>query len=503
MCVENSRIWPYYEVRDLFGYSAPVGVEREVFNPDALSTIITHGESKTDIVVYDDIESIKAKANLAKEICLGGVSVWSIDQDGDSGDLFGAINEIVTKIPNPDQLIQDLMVALNRDGTVPDNFWDVIASRVSLLVDNYSLSQSYAYQLLLLASTRMYNLVTVQLEKLLSQGDLSADKFAIYKKWTTISVNRQLHQLMIGDGRQFWSCKINQSSDSSPDKCPTSYLSPVGVYEVTWDLINREGFESLLVERLQISLNDLEMSTAYYPIIGGCRDPGLAAALISPNTSAPHVAMKTRAKYRTSKGPRIKKFGKRSMEDPFVSDPFCELDTHWNGMLRAKDSFFENPEPSIQEYIQTAQLEIMRLETVGLSKEASLLEVMTNLEEVLVTITSGSHILVQTYGYIAALDEALEAERQQLAARNTVESILLELGLTLIGFAIGPVAGLVGRGIMTISRTVGNVLKTARAARGGKAIQDAAKLEQTVVNGFTSINKIKEAVGSLRSMMTP
>ncbi|KAK9681300.1 hypothetical protein K7432_015681 [Basidiobolus ranarum] len=299
---------------------------------------------------------------------------------------------------------------------------------------------------------------------------------------------------MIGEGRKYWSCKSTLKPEESPDNCPTSFKSPQGEYDIYWNLVDTQGFESFLLEMLGVNLADLDRATASYPMSGGCYNPipfasrsesnlTLANGVTSLSTSAPRIA-------------------KRSEDDPFKPDPSC-IETDWHGVLKATDKIFVHPSQPIQEYVASAILQIKEMEFYAFSDDVPLEDVARMANVAISSVVSGNHTLEMANNYIYALAEALDKEAQEKAAREAMTSLLIDIGITLLSFAIGPILGGVARGITLAARGISGALKAARVARGGAYLAESSAFEKAFAKGIASIDDIKAIASGLKTLMPP
>ncbi|KAJ5109929.1 hypothetical protein N7532_002574 [Penicillium argentinense] len=89
-CTKSSGTLAYFEIQDIIKKEH----KNVTYDEDAAVNWITYGDGLDNWVSYDDAKTLKQKVDYADEVGLGGVMIWSVDQDDES---FTALEGLIGK----------------------------------------------------------------------------------------------------------------------------------------------------------------------------------------------------------------------------------------------------------------------------------------------------------------------------------------------------------------------------------------------------------------------
>ncbi|KAJ6033310.1 chitotriosidase-1 [Penicillium canescens] len=89
-CTKSSGTLAYFEIQDIIRKEH----KNATYDHDAAVNWITYGDDLDNWVSCDDAKTLKQKVEYADEVGLGGVMIWSVDQDNES---FTALEGLIGK----------------------------------------------------------------------------------------------------------------------------------------------------------------------------------------------------------------------------------------------------------------------------------------------------------------------------------------------------------------------------------------------------------------------
>ncbi|KAI0890230.1 chitotriosidase-1 [Annulohypoxylon maeteangense] len=87
-CTKSAGTLAYFEIQDIISEHKP----KVVYDEDAAANYIVYGDKNDQWISYDDAKTLKQKVDWANEVGLGGVMIWSVDQDDDE---FSALEGLI------------------------------------------------------------------------------------------------------------------------------------------------------------------------------------------------------------------------------------------------------------------------------------------------------------------------------------------------------------------------------------------------------------------------
>ncbi|KAJ3122671.1 hypothetical protein HK100_011889, partial [Physocladia obscura] len=228
-CTQTGGVLAFFEIEQIRKLSSTV--RSTYFDPKALTNIMTYNSN--DWIAFEDQNTLALKIAQATSLCLGGVIVWSIDQDDAENSMAGILSNVGGLSPFNLTDIDDIIDDYTNLGYLPDTFFNDVVTRTGAIITQRQLTVQLSFQLVLFCLNKM-------LQALLT-----------------------LFDLLIGDGRQFFSCN---------GKCPTeSPTEDSTVGSITWSLTNPSGFYALVSQRLQVDSRNIQfVSTKYSVATDGC-----------------------------------------------------------------------------------------------------------------------------------------------------------------------------------------------------------------------------------------
>ncbi|KAI0398768.1 chitotriosidase-1 [Xylaria palmicola] len=136
VCTKSAGTLAYFEIMDIIDEYKPDVVHDE----EAAANYIVYGDNKDQWISYDDAKTLKQKVDWADEVGLGGVMIWSVDQDDEN---FSALQGLVG------EALPSFAVNLKRTQVADGNHWSSVngqACKVSdcEASDGYSPPSGYA-----------------------------------------------------------------------------------------------------------------------------------------------------------------------------------------------------------------------------------------------------------------------------------------------------------------------------------------------------------------------
>ncbi|KAF2717775.1 glycoside hydrolase family 18 protein [Polychaeton citri CBS 116435] len=87
-CTNNAGTLAYFEIQDILSDQEP----KVVYDSEAAVNYIVFGDNHDQWVSYDDAKTLQQKVDWANSVGLGGVMIWSVDQDDNS---FSALEGLI------------------------------------------------------------------------------------------------------------------------------------------------------------------------------------------------------------------------------------------------------------------------------------------------------------------------------------------------------------------------------------------------------------------------
>ncbi|KAI1171966.1 chitotriosidase-1 [Nemania sp. FL0916] len=122
VCTKSAGTLAYFEIMDIISDQKP----KVVYDEDAAANYIVYGDKGDQWVSYDDAKTLKQKVDWANEVGLGGVMIWSVDQDDDQ---FSAL-EGLTGEPLP-----TFVENLKRTSTADTGHWASVNGQACKVTD--------------------------------------------------------------------------------------------------------------------------------------------------------------------------------------------------------------------------------------------------------------------------------------------------------------------------------------------------------------------------------
>ncbi|KAJ6498409.1 hypothetical protein C8R47DRAFT_1259936 [Mycena vitilis] len=469
---------------------------------DSLQHLLTLSDGSS--LTAESTWSVSQRASRAIDLCLGGVAVYSVDQDNIASDLTNGIYAAGGFLPTVDVIYS----SISHDAAIVNGY----VSTVPYTQVSNSLTTQYpflppqdAYRILLLEALDIQKQVSSRLAQFLSAPELTADNFGLYKKWEGKAVDLAIANAT-GYENQYWSCQFVIDGDGDDTPCP-GYInvdetagnpSPhlTDFSEVHWTLLDLPGFTAYL--NSQLGSFDVTRNIDSCDTLGGGGgggpDPGRRDSHSSVNRTIIASSRKGPLSKRTfgtavsnatstlANATEARGITKRA--DPLNPDPNCH--TTWSGLLLIDvDKTFTNPKDIINGYIAATGETVKQYTAIALEPTTEPLVLMSLLQTTLTTISLGNDTIANTQEYITRT-QADEAEQAafEAEARRSVVSLVETIGLSLLSFipGVGEIADF----------AVGGV----DLASGISKVMDIADLAGTLK---ASSSRIARLLGSLRT----
>ncbi|KAH7333771.1 hypothetical protein B0J17DRAFT_137113 [Rhizoctonia solani] len=449
---------------------------------------------------YETPASVVEKARAATLLCLGGLSIFALDQDNRKFELTTAIWGAGALVPTAAEIVSTISgEPLNEQGLVSVDFWDQAADQI--LANYPSLSMELNYQVMLLLAIKALDAVANNLYEYLKFSALSEDSFALYKKWETKALNWALAN-ETGKGNDFWECSYQAGANFAHETCPGGHNTRgADVDDVYWRLADAGGFSNYLSEAIGIDTSMLvigDINVGRNPSKCGVfpfrRDLSSNATNVTltlkyddavPETNETIIANSELFEDDGTGRVRRVQLGNTSIEarhhigsmapyDPAENsdgfspyDPDKDCRTLWHDVLVIDaDRFFPNVKEGIQAYLD--QYESFKISAVSLSTSPfeTVEAIAPSLHLALTTLVSGNDTLYSTMQYIEQVkhDKTLQEQYDALEeqARQAGIQLIIDIVLTLLSFV--PFGGLVS-GAARAARALVPVFRSARATR--------------------------------------
>ncbi|KAJ6551177.1 hypothetical protein B0H19DRAFT_1263865 [Mycena capillaripes] len=462
--------------------------------------------------------SVSFRARLSQNLCMGGVSVFSLDQDSESSELTNAIYAPSGLVPTPDEIVSSMSIqALDSAGFLQDGAYDGLSAQLN---NQYPfLDAQDIYRILLLGALQIQTQLSNRLRLFLTESELSVDKFGLYKTWEGKAANYQLANAT-GTAKQFWLCEGDGLTLSS---CPGSIIEDAGIAgsphltrfdTVKWFLDDTDGFKQYLNESLGINTDDLvtHSQTELYSD-ESCAPP------VPPNGPDPNTTgngtqrfpiSTHHSKRRNSVSPTLKK---KTSEDSDPYDPPEGCRTLWTGLrLIDPDTFFPNPASIIQNFVTSTGQDsyklvrgdtnlipnnsVTQVTSLAHTLDADPLNLISLLHTTLTSISLANQTISDTLAYIQEVkhDESLQAAFDQAHARESVGKIVGNIALLLLGFVpgvveVGEITDIIDGGVDTFA-TISKLMDVATLA---KTLDKESDLIKLLGGGLRTEEEIAEA----------
>ncbi|CAE6467855.1 unnamed protein product [Rhizoctonia solani] len=471
---------------------------------------------------YETPASIVEKARATTLLCLGGLSVFALDQDNRKFELTTAIWGAGALVPTAAEIVSTISgEPLTAEGLVSAEFWDGAADQI--LANYPSLSMELNYQVMLLLAVKALDAVASSLYEYLKFSALGEDSFALYKKWETKALNWVIAN-ETGKGNDFWECSYKDESNFAHNTCPGGHNTRgADVDDVYWRLTDAGGFSNYLSEAIGIDTSMLIVGEipvgrnpskcSAFPLRRDLPSNATNATLslkyddAIPETNVTIIANSELFEDDGTGRVRRVRLGNSSIAarhhidsmpayDPAQNsqgfspyDPDKDCFTAWHNVLVIDaDTFFPNIKDGIQAYLD--QYESFKV--VAIKQAASPFEsvesIASSLHLALTTLVSGNDTLYSTMQYSTYLaipfytlsilinhpqillveqvkyDKTLQEQYDQLEeqARQAGIQLIIDIVLTLLSFV--PFGGLVSAAARA-ARALVPVFRSARATR--------------------------------------
>ncbi|KAJ1951429.1 hypothetical protein FBU59_000158 [Linderina macrospora] len=303
----------YGEIKDMVDNRQSYHVQ---YDDKALVNIMLYGYN--DYVSYDNEMSLKAKLKEAKDMCLGGVSIWALDLDDRYGSLITAISGLpyrpldgsdgtdtfgeededdedvffdffeiqdVGDISDDDFLnrIKDKMTLRDKK-YMRDDFWDTVFDEVNSDIGRVGgLAPERIYQLYLLAGSRMMQQLIDAAKKDLKDQDMTGKWQKKYQKYMREQVDQKLADVCYEHGEWF-TCKDMYKHKSK--KCPKKAdWWDEAEFMLKDDSDSVQAFDKYINETLGLSHDMLVMGTKFVDDRGFYCPPPIMR--VTPNGTSP------------------------------------------------------------------------------------------------------------------------------------------------------------------------------------------------------------------------
>ncbi|CAE6436657.1 unnamed protein product [Rhizoctonia solani] len=502
-CISTTGVgqgtFPYFVISDrLNGGSLDQESDGQSYQMD--NSAARYATSSGYVFDYETPASVVEKARVATLLCLGGLSIFALDQDNRKFELTTAIWGAGALVPTAAEIVSTISgEPLTAEGLVSADFWDGAADQI--LANYPSLSMELNYQVMLLLAIKALDTVASSLYEYLKFSALSEDSFNLYKKWESKALDWAIAN-ETGKGNDFWECSYQQDSSFAHDTCPGGHNTRgADVDDVYWRLTDAGGFSNYLSEALGIDTSMLvvgEIPVGRNP--SKCGAFPLRRELPSnvtnttlslkyddaiPETNETIIANSELFEDDGTGRVRRIQLGNSSIEarhhvasmppyDPAENskgfspyDPDKDCFTAWHNVLVIDaDTFFPNVKDGIQAYLD--QYESFKVAAVkqAASPFETVESVASSLHLALTTLVSGNDTLYSTMQYIEQVkyDKTLQEQYDELEeqARQAGIQLIIDIVLTLLSFV--PFGGLVSAAARA-ARALVPVFRSARATR--------------------------------------
>ncbi|EJD37321.1 hypothetical protein AURDEDRAFT_173595 [Auricularia subglabra TFB-10046 SS5] len=401
-----------------------------------------------NIILTDTVWSVTKKSGTSQDFCMGGVSVFSIDQDDQITSLAGAIFAPggLTLPPATDIVAGFHLQGLDSDGFLREESW---SSFLGTVTSQYNDAGAVGiYQMLLFGALEIQTQIANRLRVFLTDTELQQDSFDLYKRWEAKATNYQI-------------ANVTGLASEDPD---WSYCDTV-----TWTLKDHDAFKTFLNNSLGLDLDTLITGSFYV-------DRFTEDCVHSP-PQPPHGP----GDGRQSAPPPAKRAGIPG--DPY--DPPDNCRTLWDGIrVIDPDKYFASPKDIINNFVTASDIAVQAY-TVSAQTYPSPFDLALMLQDVLTTISLGNQTVANILAYKDEVhkDQQLQEAFDQAHARESVARIIVDVLLAVLTFipGVGEVADLAiggldawslfskGLDVISLAGTLGRNGELANLARSGFA----------------------------------
>ncbi|KAJ7290615.1 hypothetical protein C8J57DRAFT_1493324 [Mycena rebaudengoi] len=400
-------------------------------------------------------QSVSARALLSQNLCMGGLSVFSLDQDNTLSELTSMIYAPGGLLPTHDSIVASMSIeSLDSSGYLQDGVYDAFAST---LANEYAfLNVPDSFRILLLGALQIQSDLSNRLRLFLTESDLASDSFNLYKTWEGKAADYNLANLT-GTGKSFWHCEGDGASISS---CPGSIIEDVhlpaqsphltGHATVQWFLDDADGFKQYLNDSVGIDLDDLVEGEFYVtrldesctkgvppvkpPVNPDIQDAQPLNSSVSRNLQDAHSSNRRKSRHHSHHhSHQTKKRDTDDASDPF--DPPENCRTKWTGLrLVNPDTFFTDPVDIIRSYVQSTDNAVTQYTSLAAAPDTDTGSLIGLLTSTLTAISLGNQTIANTIAYIQEVefDKVRQAAFDQAHARESVLNIILNIGLMIL-----------------------------------------------------------------------
>ncbi|KAJ7117094.1 hypothetical protein C8R44DRAFT_879603 [Mycena epipterygia] len=392
--------------------------------------------------------SVSARALLSQNLCMGGISVFSLDQDNTLSELTSAIYAPGGLLPTHDSIVASMSIeSLDSAGYLRDGVYDGFATT---LANEYAfLNVPDSFRILLLGALQIQTQLSNRLRLFLTESDLANDSFNLYKTWEGKAADYNLANIT-GTGHNYWHCE----GDTSPHL--TQYDT------VQWFLDDADGFKQYLNESVGINLDDLVDGEFYVTRLGSScttgggtgKTPRAGPTETVPRSPVPtlhdaHSISRRRSRHHSH---QTKKRDTDDPSDPYDPPESCR--TKWTGLrLINPDTFFANPIDVIQSFVQSTDNAVTKFTRLAAAPDADTGSLIGLLTTTLTAISLGNQTIANTIAYIHEVeyDKVRQAAFDQAHARESVLKIIANIGLMILSIVpgVGEISDIVVGGLDT------------------------------------------------------
>ncbi|KAJ6498540.1 hypothetical protein C8R47DRAFT_1112041 [Mycena vitilis] len=511
--------YPYYAVDSILNDYPYDSDECSDLSTDQTTLVYWLTMSDGSLMTSDNPWSVSARALLSQNLCMGGVSVFSLDQDNENNDLTNGIYAPGGLLPTTGQITTLLSTeSLDSTGFLKDGVYDDLSAQLSAQYP--FLNAQDTYRILLLGALQIQTQLSNRLRLFLTESELSADKFSLYKTWEGKAADYQLANAT-GINKQFWHCEGDGRSLSS---CPGTINEDAGIGgsphltgfdTVQWFLDDADAFKQYLNNSMGVNLDDLVDGSFYVTRLDeSCSPPSVPPDGPDPDTngtlgglpSAPipsrrhlhdSTTFRSRHRHHSHLVPPvlIKKVIESDASDPY--DPPENCRTLWTGLrLIDSDTFFPDPAVIIQNFVTSTDTSVTQFTRLAGALDADPGNIITLLHTTLTSISLANQTIADTQAYIQEVkhDQALQAAFDQAHARESVGKVIGNIALLLLGFVpgVGEITDIVSGGVDTFSA----ISKLMDVATLAKTLDKDSDLFKLIGSGLRTEEDIAEAASA-------
>ncbi|KAJ7204910.1 hypothetical protein C8J57DRAFT_1485235 [Mycena rebaudengoi] len=502
--------YPYYAVDSIINDGLYDSDDYTDLTRDQTTSVQWLAMTDGSTMAAETPQSVSARALLSQNLCMGGLSVFSIDQDNTLSELTSAIYAPGGLLPTHDSIASSMSIqSLDSSGYLRAGAYDDFAST---LANEYAfLNVPDSFRILLLGALQIQSDLSNRLRLFLTESDLAGDSFNVYKTWEGKSANYNLANLT-GTGKEFWHCEGDGQSMSS---CPGSIIEGLHLPAesphltrfdtVQWILDDADGFKKFLNDSVGINFDDLVEGEFFVTRLGeSCvkgpptkPPPAVNIQLTQPADSSisrslqeGHSSGRRNVRHRSLH--HSHQAQKRDDLDPFDPPETCR--TKWTGLrLINSDTFFTNPTDIINHYVESSDNAVTRYTNLAAAPDTDTGALIGLLTATLTTISLGNQTIANTIAYIneVEFDKVRQAAFDQAHARESVLNIILNIGLVVLGFVpgVGEIADIVSGGLDTF----GLISKAMDAFSLAKTLDKDSDIFKLLGTGLRTEDEVADA----------